>query len=187
MVSSSQNSRTSRSRCEMKTTVVPFSFWVRMTVPSQSTSGPDRADVGSSSSRILRLPVDGARDLDLLAHGEVEVADLVVQMDGLEAHRGEVFGDGLARAAAAHHAGRPDGRVGDQHVVEHGQVAHQGHFLECGLDAEAVRGLGRGEADRLAKDLDGAGVGGDKAGQDLDDGRLAGAVLAQQRMDGPLR
>ena len=43
----------------------------------------------------------------------------------------------------------------------------------------------RGESSRasLPKTLDAALVGQHQAGQQLDDGRLAGAVLAEQRMD----
>jgi hypothetical protein len=34
-------------------------------------------------------------------------------------------------------------RIGQQHVVEDGQIAHQGHFLEGGLDAAAMRSAWR--------------------------------------------
>ena len=41
-----------------------------------------------------------ARDLDLLLHGEIEVADLVVEVDVVEAKRCEMRGDRRARRSA---------------------------------------------------------------------------------------
>ena len=52
MVRRSQNSRTSRMRCEMNTTVTPWRLRRSMMPPSQSTSRPASVDVGSSSSRM---------------------------------------------------------------------------------------------------------------------------------------
>ena len=58
----------------------------------------------------------------------------------------------------------------------------QRHFLEGGLDAAAVRGARPAQADRLAEHREACPVGLDQAGEQLDHRRLAGAVLAQQRV-----
>ncbi len=49
--------------------------------------------------------------------------------------------------------------------------------------AGALGGLGIGGGERLAAEQDRAAVGAERAGQDLDEGALAGAVLAEQGMD----
>ena len=62
------------------------------------------------------------------------------------------------------------------------QVAHQRQLLERGLHALPLR-LGRaGQHRRAAEQFDRATVGQDQPGQQLDDGGLAGAVLAEQGM-----
>src|SRR5262249_18445322 len=52
-------------------------------------------------------------------------------------------------------------------------------LLVDGLDPEVARALHREVADGLALPPDGASVGGVEAGDDLDQGRLAGAVVAE--------
>src|SRR3954470_18029267 len=56
-VTVSQRAKTSSRRCEMKSTAAPWSRSVRTTPKSRSTSGPDRAAVGSSmiSTRASKL------------------------------------------------------------------------------------------------------------------------------------
>ena len=68
-------------------------------------------------------------------------------------------------------------------VLLDGQVGDQRQLLEHGGDAAFARLVGVGGAKLLAVDQDGAAVVADRAGQDLDEGALAGAVLAEQRVD----
>ena len=92
----------------------------------------------------------------------------------------------VARAVApAQQAERVDRRVGQQHVVGDRQIADLGHFLEGGLRCRArwaSRGLS--QADRLAERARSSPESGCiKPAQQLDHGRLAGAVLAEQGVD----
>ena len=80
-VSVSQKARTSRMRCEMKTMVTPSALQ-----PGDDLAEPVDVAAGERRGRLVeqqdaRLAVDGAGDLDLLLQGEVEVADLVVEID----------------------------------------------------------------------------------------------------------
>ncbi len=63
------------------------------------------------------------------------------------------------------------------------RARHQQHVLEHRADAELEAGARRGDPDRLAVDQDLAFVRLLHAGEDADQRRLAGAVLAQQHMD----
>ena len=71
----------------------------------------------------------------------------------------------------------------DEHVLGDRHVGGEGEFLIDGDDAGALGVVGRGEGDRLAIELDLARIGAVRAGQNLEQRRLAGAVLAQKRMD----
>jgi hypothetical protein len=70
-----------------------------------------------------------------------------------------------------------------EQVAGYVQRGGQGQVLVDRLDAELAR-LGRvGDVDRLPVDQDVALVGDQGAGEDLDGGRLAGAVVAEQSRD----
>ena len=73
--------------------------------------------------------------------------------------------------------------VADEDVFGDRQVREDHRLLVDGSDAEALRILRGGDADRRAVDEDLAAVLALDAGHDLDQGRLAGAILAQQRVD----
>ena len=62
----------------------------------------------------------------------------------------------------------------------HGQTRHEREVLEDGVDAERACVRHRLELDLLAVDEDPPGVGPVEAGQDLDQRRLPGAVVADQ-------
>ncbi len=80
----------------MKMTVTPRAFSRAITSPSQSTSPPESDEVGSSSSRMLRLAIKGAGDLDLLLDGEIERGrPHPAGRYALEAEIGEMLGHGL--------------------------------------------------------------------------------------------
>jgi hypothetical protein len=65
-------------------------------------------------------------------------------------------------------------------VVEDAQLVHQGEVLVDGVDAVRARLADGVQLDRLAVDVDRPGVRLVVAGQDLDQRRLAGAVVAEQ-------
>ena len=70
--------------------------------------------------------------------------------------------------------------VGDEHVVEHGQVAVELRDLERARDAEARDRARRERRDVAAVEGDAAVVGLEVAGDHVDEGGLAGAVAADQ-------
>ena len=130
----------------------------------------------------LRLGVQRARDLDQLLLGDRQLAD-----DGLGLerrpqplqHRPAAGGHGLAvdQAAAVDLVAQMD-------VLGHGQVRRQAQLLVDDGDAGALGRDRVGDLDRLAVDQDlAAGIGVVGAREDLHQGRLAGAVLAHQRLD----
>ncbi len=78
---------------------------------------------------------------------------------------------------------RLDGGLGEPQVGPDVEVRDDGGFLVDRHDAAAA-GLGGGvDGARSTADRDRAGVGPDRTGQDLDEGALARAVGAHQRMD----
>src|SRR4051812_671907 len=71
----------------------------------------------------------------------------------------------------------------DEDVPGYGHLRDHRRVLVDRLDPQAHRRLGRGEADLLAFDEDPAGIRLVDAGEDLDQGRLAGAIVADQAHD----
>jgi hypothetical protein len=71
-----------------------------------------------------------------------------------------------------------------EHVLGDGQVREHRRFLVHGDEAQPVRSQWVGDPPRLAFDEDVARVWLDDAGEDLDQSRLAGAVLADERVHG---
>ncbi|GAA0000194.1 hypothetical protein BRDID11002_01940 [Bradyrhizobium diazoefficiens] len=71
----------------------------------------------------------------------------------------------------------------EKQVLRHREIRQQIDLLVDRSDAGLKRGLGRARRDLLAAEPDDAGVAREYAGDDLDQRGLAGAVLAEQRMD----
>ena len=134
----------------------------------------------------LRLAVERAGDFDLLFDGKLDIADFIAQIDAGETERIEMGARPWLPPCGVRQAERIDRRIVQEDIFEDGQVADQGHFLECGLDAVAMRGARRIEPRVGAVDGDLARVGLHKSGEELDDGRLAGAIFAEQRVHGAL-
>ena len=132
------------------------------------------------------LPRDRLGDLDLLTRGKREVAHQRVGVHVVQAETGEVLHDG-ALAAAPVDLSRDERLVGQQHVLDDGQIVDQGHFLKRRLNAEPVRAGRAPDGHIVAEDVNAASVLSDQPGQNLDEGGLAGAVLADQRADLALR
>ena len=128
-----------------------------------------------------RLHRQRAGDLDQLLLGDRKVAHLRHRI-ALEA---DALGDRLrllGHAPPAHE--QPRARLAaDEHVLGDRHVGSEGEFLVDRDDASALGVVGRRKSDRLPEQLDLAGIGALRAGQDLQQRRLAGAVLAEQRVD----
>ena len=142
---------------------------------------------GERRSRLVeqqeaRLAEDRARDLDLLLNGEIEIADFAPQID-VEAETRRNAREPRVRRRRRIMPVAALRRIGQKHVVEHGQIRHQRHFLKRRLDAVAMRDPRRTQAHLVAENADCAVVGLDQTGKEFDDGRFAGAVFAEQRMD----
>ena len=75
------------------------------------------------------------------------------------------------------------GQVAQEDVLRNGQVFGQVELLVDRRDAQGLGILGPPDVHRLPFEEDLAFILGVRAGQDLDQGRLAGPVLAQQGMD----
>ena len=71
----------------------------------------------------------------------------------------------------------------DEHILGDRHVGGEGEFLIDRDNADALGVVGRREDDRLAIEFDFARVCAVRAGQDLQQRRLAGAVLAKQGVD----
>ena len=100
-----------------------------------------------------------------------------------EAERGATGFGRFAHAAPRDQRPAARERHADEEVVERRQRRDQLRLLVDHRDAPPRRLLRRREADRLAVPAQAAVVGRVDAGQHIDQRRLAGAVLADQRMD----
>ena len=127
----------------------------------------------------LGTAVEHLEDLDPLAVAHAEVLDELVGVDVEAVVVGDAvdLGAGLV-ADAVQLLGAQDDVLEDGEVVGQHEVLE--HHADPGLDG--VRG--RVQAHHLAVDRDGALVGTLDAVEDLHQGRLAGAVLAHDRVDG---
>ena len=130
-----------------------------------------------------RLAVERLGDLDHLPPAERQVADRhrqrLVEADQL-AHRVGAGGEGaVVDEAEAAGIGAEADVLGDR------QLAGQAQFLLDDGDPGAAR-LGRRQLRYgPAVDLDGSPVGGERPRQEIDERRLAGPVLAEERVDAP--
>ena len=128
----------------------------------------------------LGVERDRLGDLDHLLAGDVEVRHQRVGVDAdveevehaarLGAHSGGVD-DAAARRLAA-----------EEDVLRHRSLGQQRELLVDHRDADPERLHRVGEGPRLAAEAHLAGVGPKDPGEDLDQRRLAGAVLADERM-----
>ena len=109
------------------------------------------------------------------------MADRQVEADALAADAGQHLRGAAARAPA--HKAEAAVTRGKDDVLGRGQVGNQGKFLEHADDPLGLRLARRGKADRAAVDRHGAGGRPHDSGEQLHQGRLAGAVLAEDRMD----
>ena len=120
-------------------------------------------------------------DLDQLLFGDRKIAN--------QGHRvapeADLVGDG---ARLFGHAPPADeqlraGFAANEHVLGDRHVGSEGELLVDRDDAGALGVVGRRKSDRLPEQLDFAGIGALRAGQNLQQRRLAGAILAEKRVD----
>ena len=182
-VTMSQSAKTSSKRCEMKTRARPSSRRLRATANSRSTSTPLSAAVGSSM-------------ISRLASSEMALAISMICWSAMDSPRAGRRGSRLtpSRANSADglgvHGGAVDAAAGAQWLAAHEdvlgdrEVREERRLLVDHRDAGGLGLRGRAEVDVVALEPEGAGVAAVHAGHDLDQRRLAGAVLADQRVDG---
>ena len=126
----------------------------------------------------------GARDLDDLALGDLEGADGCCRVDG-RVERCQGLGGRLLLPAARHkQAACGFQRVAEEHVLRDGEL---GNVLEFLMDHRDPGATGRyrpvpGNTDAIDLHVPRRGI--EDAGQDAQERRLAGAVLAEEPMHG---
>ena len=125
--------------------------------------------------------IDGARDRGDVLYGHRIIAERRGDID-IEAELGEQRFGAAAHLAFAHDAEAHRLAV-EKQVLRHRQVRQQVDLLVDGGNAGLHCGLGRARRDLFAAQADDTGIAREHAGDDLDQRRFAGAVLAEQRMD----
>lgn len=126
---------------------------------------------------------EGAGHGDDLLLGGGEVADAAAGVDLGVAEAAQERGGRAPGLAAPDDEPGGGGFVAEEDVLGDRQALHQVEFLVDGGDAEAHGGDGRLERDVFAAPGDPSVVGLVGAGEDLDEGGLAGAVLAEEAVD----
>ena len=128
-----------------------------------------------------RLHGERAGDLDELLLGDRKIAHLRHRI----ALEPDALGDGLRllRHAPPAYEQLRAGFAADEHVLGDRHVGGEGELLVDRDDARALGVVRRRKGDRLPEQLDFARIGALRAGQNLEQRRLAGAVLAEKRMD----
>ena len=128
------------------------------------------------------VPVEGLQDLDTLLLADRQAADLRVGVD-VESEPGREVADPARRLPAIQEQGVRHRLVAQDDVLGHGQHRHEHEVLMDHADA-VVDGVARStHGHRLSVQQDLALVGTGEAVEDVHEGGLAGAVLAQERMD----
>ena len=127
------------------------------------------------------LEREGLGDLDqlLLAHAQAGDAGLGVELD---AEAGEELSGGGDHGAAVEEEAGAERFAAEEDVGGDAELGDEVELLVDDGDARPFGVADAGEADGGAVDQDLAGVGGLDAGEDLHQRRLAGAVLAHERV-----
>ncbi len=174
----SASSSASSSACEMKTIETPRCLRSRTRSKKYFFSSGVSVAVGSSKMMTLALVQDRARDLDHLLLGGAEPADGRGRRD-VEIERLQELLRGDVDAA------QPvvELLLPEKQVLRDRHGRHQAVLLEHHGDAEIARLQRRLRRDIDAVDHHGARGQRHHAGHHLGQRRLAGAVLADQRMD----
>jgi hypothetical protein len=161
--------------------------------------GLERAD--DLVQLLLLRAAEGGRRLvhhDQLGLARKRAQDLhLLLLAGAQATRGHVGGQvepgtaGQRGVAAPERAAAQEAalaRLGaEEHVLGDREPRHERRLLRDRRDAALERFAGRAQRDRLAREAQLPVVGSEHAGDDPPERRLAGAVLADQRVDLPAR
>jgi hypothetical protein len=127
-----------------------------------------------------RIRVDRARDGDRLPLATREPRDGRLHPGDLDADVGDRLSRALAHRAVVEQPVRMDDLAVEEDVVEDAQLVDQRKVLVDGVDAERAGMHDGAELDRLAVEVDRPRVRLVVAGEDLDQRRLAGPVVAEQ-------
>ncbi len=178
----------------MNSTAAPWSRSVAVTANSRSTSAADSAAVGSSitmtrASRDRALPIsttcwsaiDRPRAGRAGSSGTPSLAKTAAASASI-ARRSIRRPPGPRRAPPGPAAGAAHWLAADEHVLRHRQVGEQRRLLVDHRDAGRPGGRGPGQGDLASAHRQRAAVRLVHPGQDLDQGGLARAVLAKQRV-----
>ena len=180
-VTRSAISKTSSMRWLTKRIATPWPRRSRDQLNSCATSWADSDAVGSSMIRTRTLSeIALAISTDCCAASVRPRAGLRTSMATPSVGEDRL---GLARTSRASRSTCAAVLVADEDVLGDVQVGEEQRLLVDRRDAEALRLGGAADGHRLAVEQDLAAVGLVDAGDDLDQRRLAGAVLAEQRMD----
>ena len=165
----------------MKTMLRPLARTPRSTSNRRCTSGGDRAEVGSSRMT-MRAPENSTRASSIsccrpiasepMRAPRIDVDAEVGEMPARTVDHGAPVDDAAARRLLA-----------EIDVLGHREVGHDAQLLVHHADAGRQRLARRAEMHRPAVDRHAAVVLAVQAGDDLHQGRLAGAVLAHQAVD----
>ena len=164
---------------------MPASRSRRIRSSTSATWRTQIAAVGSSISTMLGLRQPGAGDGDRLALTARHLAHEIAR-PGLGLELGEQFARALRHRAVVEPAERPEPPLDlapEKDIGGGGQIVAEREVLIDDLDALLARLDGLMKMHRLAVEDDLAGGRGKVAGDDLDQGRLAGAVVAHQAED----
>jgi hypothetical protein len=120
-------------------------------------------------------------DLDHLLLGDREVADHRHRINPQADPRGHLSGP-IGQASPAHEHPTA-GLAADEHVLGYGEVGQKVELLVDGRNAQRLGLVRRRERARSAAHLDAPGIRRLGSSEDLEQSRLAGAVLPEQAMD----
>ena len=175
------SAKTSSSRCEMNRTATPDSRSVAATPNRRSTSTADSAAVGSSIT-ITRASSESAFAISTSCCSAIESPRAI--RSGSSRHA-EALEDRVrlrAHGAAIDAPARKERLPPDEDVLDHGQVGEQRRLLVDDCDPRLDGGSRAAQRDLDAVDEQPPAVRGVDAGEDLDQRRLASAVLAHERV-----
>ena len=156
----------------MKSAARPRSRCACMTVKTRSARSDGSAAVISSRIRSWGSRASARARSSIRSIGRGHVERLFVEVD-VEVELVQLPPHGADR------------RAGEPQVLRDGEVGHERGILEDGREPDPCRLRGRGDAHGRPVDEDLAGVRADHARQHLDEGALAGAVRAEERMHLP--
>ncbi len=165
----------------MKTMAMPRLFRSRRIWNRSSTSSASRLRGRLVEHQDPRVVLERAGDGDELLHSQRKGAerplDVDVDLEPLEPLAGEA-----ARAAPGNQP-EPARLAAERQILAHRHGRDQIDLLIDRADAQGARFAGRAYRDLMAVDQDLALVAANGARHDLDEGGLAGPVLAHERMD----